>query len=77
MRKPKPATAGERLQMKMQNVKLHELRTLDQLYEYRNAAAMEDRAIARAVRKERNRCIACLQVDGLAIPLSLLDGSNP
>ena len=63
-RKPKPATAGEKTVLRVTNselqakyrVRLKELRTSRVYAPARKTAAAIDRAIARAVRKERERC---------------------
>ena len=49
MKKPKPATAGERLEMKRFGISLHDVRTRP----VSKRVKAIDRAIARAVRKER------------------------
>ena len=67
VKKPKPATAGERTVLRVTNselqakysVKLKELRTSRVYAPARKTAAAIDRAIARAVRKERERCVWC------------------
>ena len=53
MKKPKPATAGERLEMKRFGISLHDVRTRP----VSKRVKAIDRAIARAVRKERERCV--------------------
>lgn len=73
-RKPKPATAGEKIVMLDTALPISVVRETPEI---RMVAKQIDRAIARAVKKERDRCIRCLQVDGLFIPLTLLDGSKP
>lgn len=60
-RKTKPATDGERLELRWLRrvngpVSLSEFRRLDDFVNERVAAKAHDRAIARAVRKERERC---------------------
>ena len=52
MAKPKPATAGEKIEMRRCGLTLDELRRCGNSID----AANVDRAIARAVRKERERC---------------------
>lgn len=53
MKKPKPATAGEKIEMRRCGLTLDELRRCGNSID----AANVDRAIARAVRKERERCV--------------------
>jgi uncharacterized protein YdaU (DUF1376 family) len=54
-RKPKPATVGERLEMKRANITLLTLRRTYNA-EHRINAKKNDAAIRRAVKKERDRC---------------------
>lgn len=62
MSKKKTATDGERLELRWLRrvngpVSLFEFRTLDDFANERVAAKAHDRAIDRAVRKERARCV--------------------
>ena len=83
-KKPKPATAGEKIVISGLHARQFRWVNLNELHERSMQFAIEistakaiDLAIARAVKNERERCIKCLQVDGLFIPLTLLDGSKP
>ncbi len=83
-KKPKPATAGEKIVLRRvretlgpKTMTLEEFRTRAVLGHCRREAKDHDAAIRRAVKKERERCIACLQHGGWDVPLTLMDGSNP
>lgn len=75
-RKPKPATAGEKIEMKRCGLTLDELRSCGNSID----AANVDRAIARAVKRERLRCqvIVCVhRNDWIKAEKEIRDGVKP
>lgn len=87
-KKPKPATDGERLELRWLRrvngpVSLSEFRRLDDFVNERVAAKAHDRAIARAiartVKKERERCSfwARTNLRQSDIVLRIMKGTNP
>ena len=79
MKKTKPATAGEKIELRIarlgigpRTMTIEEFRTRSLLCVGREAAAAHDRAIARAVRKERERCMGLIANARDATPYSAL-----
>lgn len=80
-KKPKPATAGEKIVLSWWAglTDLSELRDEhnQNSSETRDVARRIDAAILRAVRKERERCIACQRAAGYGVSIGLMYGSKP
>jgi hypothetical protein len=74
-KKPKPATVG--FKISIDHCVFPDGRLVYGPVWAKRLARRIDAAVRRAVKKERDRCIACLQHGGWDVPLTLMDGSNP